>query len=117
MNKNDDSLLSRAGDVALATLVIAWILNFLLTTRLGIFLLLTFIGGFGSFILVCGAINAVAWNCFDYFGLEPETWWWVHLLCWGGAALFSAIYMANRGMWESVDKKCRKIDCEIEDGD
>lgn len=113
MDPKDKSLLARIGNAALVALVVISVLNLLLTKRLGGFILLTLIAGFGSFMLVCGAINMVAWNFFDYYGLEPESWWWIHLFCWGGSALFSAVYMAYYGLWESVDKKCKKIDREV----
>ena len=38
-------------------------------------------------------------------------------LCWGGSAVFSALYMAHRGMWTSMDEKCRRIDAETEGAD
>ncbi len=113
MNPKDKSLLAQIGNAALVVLIAILVLNLLLTKRIGGFILLSFIAGLGSFMIVCGTINMVAWNFFDYYGLEPESCWWIHLICWGGGALFSALFMAKSGMWESVDKKCRKIDREV----
>jgi len=117
MNPKHKSLLAEAGDVALTTLIVIWVMNFLLTRRVGGFLLLTFIGGFGSFMIVCGTINVVTRDLFDYHDFEPEKCGFIQLLCWGGSAVFSALYMAYHGMWDSVDKKCRKIDREVESED
>lgn len=116
MNHKDKNLLAQAGNIALATLITIWVLNFLLTRRVGGFLLLTVIGGFGSLLIVSGAINVISWNVFDS-SYTAGGQWWIQVPCWIGSALFSALYMAYHGMWESAEEKCRKIDRETEGAD
>ena len=117
MHNKQKGFIAEAFDAALTGLVLVWVGNFLLTKRIGGFLLLSFIVGLGSFMVVCGTINVITWDLFDYHGFEPEQCGWIQLLCWGGSALFSGLYMAFHGMWESVDKKCERIDHEVESED
>jgi hypothetical protein len=103
MNKNE-TLLEKAGNVAVGTLVLIWVLNFLFTTRFGAFLMLWFIGGFGSMLVISGSINAFA-SLFDLDYLAYDQWW-LCLLCWGGSALFTLGFMAEQGiLTEPVEKK------------
>lgn len=114
MDHKNKSFLAKAADVTVAALVTVWILNFLLTRRFGVFLLLTFIGGFGSLLIVSGAINVVSWNIFDsdYTACDQ---WWLLALCWGGSAIFAFAFMAKSGMWDSVEEKCKKLEGNDED--
>jgi len=114
MDHKDKSFLAKAADVTVAALITAWILNFLLTRRVGGFLLLTLISGFGSLLIVSGVINVISWNIFDSSYTAGEQWW-LQALCWGGSALFSALYMAHHGMWDSVEERCKKLEEKDED--
>lgn len=63
--------------------------------KVGWFLIFFIIAGFGSDLLACGIITAVAWNVFDYNKIAPYEWWWLHVLCFGFGALVAAGSVAS----------------------
>ena len=64
-------------------------------SKIGWFLIVFIIAGFGADLMACGVINAFSWNVFDYYDIEPENWWWLHALCLGFGALVAAGSVAN----------------------
>lgn len=96
MKTERKSILKRASNLVLGSIIVVWIMTWCLTTRLGMFVWLTLLGWVSSTLMIGGAVNAIAWNFFDDHNTNMIDSGWFWTICLLGSMIWALDYMHTR---------------------